>query len=70
MKKVTLSDYGMFVADFDGREDNNERFGQAFINVFYSARAIHPDIDSNQLFYAEDREESISLIFKSFIDYN
>jgi hypothetical protein len=64
MKKVAMEEYTMFAMSYASGEHSNERFGQAFMNTFYTGRGItDPD-----LFYTRDRDEAVEIIFDKYIN--
>ena len=64
MKKISMSDYTNFAMGYASGSFHRQRFGQAFMNYFYSNTTI---VDPN-LFYCEDRNDAVDMIFDSYIN--
>lgn len=63
-KKVKVQNYTMFAAAFAGGQFRGQRLGQAFINKFYD----NTDLVDSKLFYEENKEKAVALIFTNYIE--
>lgn len=63
MKQVWVGDYTEFTMDYMGGDYAHERFGQAFLNKFYTGT----DVVDSQLFYCDDKTKAVDLIFARYI---
>lgn len=63
MKEVYIGDYTDFAIRYRDGQHPHERFGQAFMNEFYTGTSV---IDS-QLFYCEDIAQAVDIIFARYI---
>lgn len=64
MERVTLSDYTNFAMDYASGSFQTHRFGQAFMNYFYNNTTL---VDPS-LFYCENRNDAVEMIFSCYID--
>lgn len=62
MKTISMIEYTNFVMMYS-LSYGDQRFGQAFMNYFY------PNMVDQELFYCDDREEAVDIIFKDYIDF-
>ena len=62
MNKVSLQDYAEFTLGYMA-SNKSERFGQAFVNHFNLTPA-----QSEDLFYTENHQEAVQIIFQNHID--
>ena len=63
LQKISTVTFFEFKQDYLNGMYPHERFGQAFLNIFYPDE-IHP-----QLFYEENRSSCIAIIFDIYVDY-
>lgn len=65
-EKVSNFYYVEFYLDFHAGKFKGQRFGQAFLNAFY------PEIgeDDHGLFYEENTDKAVEIIFAYYIDHS
>jgi hypothetical protein len=66
--KVSIADFLAFEMDYTRRNNlyyYHMRFGQSFLNKFYSGSGDETD---NQLYYTEDKKLARQIIWKYYID--
>lgn len=63
MKQVYVGDYTMFAMRYMCGQHPHERFGQAFMNKFYTGT----NVTDSQLFYCEDKAKAVDIIFARYI---
>jgi hypothetical protein len=63
MKEVYIGAYSLFAMEYLDGQYPHERFGQAFMNKFYTGTSL----TDSQLFYCEDKTQAVDIIFARYI---
>ena len=64
MKKISMEEYTIFAMNYASGQQT-QRLGQSFVNRF--CKDLEPK-DTEDLFYTENREEAVQIIFDRFVD--
>lgn len=63
IEKISTISYTDFYHDFHtGKKFPHQRFGQAFLNTIY------PDVTDPELFYEENTDKAVEIIFLRYVD--